>query len=177
MDLLNYSIIVTSHASKNWGINTDILDTNVINLAILISALVYLGKDALGNILGNRQQKVFSAIQEAETKLEKANQRLAEATKQLEQTQSVIAKIQKDAEITAKKIRESLLAQGKTDTQRLLASSQSSIKSTENEIRKQIQQQIVTLALKRVTIQLKNQIDDNIKINIIDNNLAMLGVS
>lgn len=84
MDLLNYSIIVTSHASKNWGINTDILDTNVINLAILISALVYLGKDALGNILGNRQQKVFSAIQEAETKLEKANQRLAEATKQLE---------------------------------------------------------------------------------------------
>lgn len=93
------------------------------------------------------------------------------------QTQSVIAQIKKDAESTAKKIRESLLDQGKADTQRLLVSSKSSIKSTENEIRKQIQQQIVALALKRVTIQLKNQINDNIKISIIDNNLAMLGGS
>lgn len=70
-----------------------------------------------------------------------------------------------------------MLGQGKADTQRLLASSQSSIKSTENEIRKQIQQQIITLALKRVAIQLKTQINDNIKISIIDNNLAMLGES
>lgn len=84
MDLLNYSIIVASHEAKGWTINTNILDTNIINLGILISALIYLGKEALGNILSNRQQKVFSAIQEAEIKLEQANQRLIEAEKQLE---------------------------------------------------------------------------------------------
>nr|YP_009297222.1 ATP synthase CFO B chain subunit I [Porphyridium sordidum]AOM66565.1 ATP synthase CFO B chain subunit I [Porphyridium sordidum] len=177
MNLLNYWIIITEHSAKGLSINTNILDTNIINLAILISALIYLGKGALGKILSNRQEKVFAAIQEAEIKLEQANQRLAEAEKQLEQTQSVIAQIKKDAENTAKKIRDSLLEQGKADTQRLLASSQSSIKSTENEIRKQIQQQIVSLALKRVNIQLKNQINDNVKISIIDSNLAMLGGS
>lgn len=84
MDLLNYSIIITDHTAKGFSINTNILDTNIINLAILISALIYLGKEALGNILRNRQEKVFAAIQEAETKLEQANQRLKEAEKQLE---------------------------------------------------------------------------------------------
>lgn len=176
MNILN-SLLTLSEHTHGYSLNTNILDTNIINLTIFVSALVYFGRPVLGNILSDRQDKIFSAIQEAETKLEDANKRLAEAEKQLLQTQSVIAQIKQDAEITARKIRDALIDQGKSDTQRLLASSQASIKSKENEIKKQIQKEIVSLALKRVTIQLKNQVNDNVKLNINDKNIAMLGGS
>jgi len=176
MNILNSLLIISEH-TKGYSLNTDILDTNIINLTIFVGALVYFGRPVLGNILSDRQEKIFSAIQEAETKLEDANKRLAEAEKQLQQTQSVIEQIKKDAEITADKIRNSLIAQGKADTQRLLASSQASIKSKENDIKKQIQKEIVSLALKRVTMQLKSQVNDNVKLNITDKSIAMLGGS
>lgn len=168
------SIALGEH-HNSISLNTNILDTNVINITILLSALVYFGKQSLNSILSNRQETVLLTLQEAETKLEQSNIRLSEAEKQLKQTQIVISQIQQEAEITAKKIKDSILAQGKLDIQRLAASSKSSILSAEAAIRRQIQQQITELALKRVTLHLKNQMDENLKMRIMDNNIAQLG--
>nr|ARO91060.1 ATP synthase CF0 subunit B [Flintiella sanguinaria] len=175
MNNFTISIYYTYFNHHGFAINTDLLDTNIINIAILLSALIYFGKQSLNAILTNRQEKVFLALQETENKLEQANLRLSEAEKQLQQTQIVIGQIKKEAEITANKIKDSILAQGKIDLERLSASSKSNIISAEYAIRRQIQQQITTLALKRVTIQLKGQMNKDIQKRIIDNNIAQLG--
>jgi F-type H+-transporting ATPase subunit b len=170
-----YLNLISEHHKKGFSINTNILETNVINIAILLLALIYFGKPTLNKILQDRQDKVLFAINEAETKLEQANNRLMEAEKQLQQTQTIINQIKQEAESTAAKIRASILAQGKIDVDRLLASSKSSVISIESEIRKQIQQQIATLALKRVSAQLKSQISSEMQSQIIDRNIAKLG--
>lgn len=160
---------------KTFGFNPDFLEANVINITLLLSGLIYILKNFLGTMLVNRQEKVLLAIQESEERLKQANERLEEAQKQLAQTQIIIAQIKKEAEITAQKVRDSILDQGKLDIEKLTDAGKNSIANAENQIKKQIQQQITALAIHRVTLQLKNQINAQVQSNIIDNNIIKLG--
>uniref|UniRef100_UPI003002AF4C ATP synthase CF0 subunit I n=1 Tax=Anunuuluaehu liula TaxID=3049639 RepID=UPI003002AF4C len=155
--------------------NSNFLEANVINIVFLLSGLIYVLKQFLGSVLSIRQQKVLAAIQESEERLQQANMRLEESEKQLAQTQMVIAQIKQEAELTAQKVRESILAQGKLDIERLTAAGKASIATAENQVRQQIQQQITTLAINRVSLQLQSQVTSNIQSKIIDNNIAQLG--
>nr|UAD84162.1 ATP synthase CF0 subunit I [Gracilaria changii] len=171
------SIIANSDANLNEGIsfNTDFLEANVINILLLLSGLIYVLKEFLGSILVNRQEKVLIAIQESEERLRQANLRLSESEKQLAQTQIVITQIINEAESTAQKVRQSILDQGKADINKLISASKTSIATAEIQIKQQIQLQITSLAIKRVTMQLQNQITPALQTKIIDNNISQLG--
>lgn len=173
VQLLKIFVISTNH--EGVGFNNNFLEANVINIALLLYGLIYVLKQFLGAILSDRQDKVLLSIQEAEERLEQANIRLDESEKQLAQTQIIIAEIIKEAEITAKKVHKSILDQGKVDIDRLTTVSKLSIETAENQIRQQIQQQIIALAISRVKIQLKDQINSLMQSKIINNSIAKLG--
>nr|YP_009293640.1 ATP synthase CFO B chain subunit I [Rhodymenia pseudopalmata]AOM64322.1 ATP synthase CFO B chain subunit I [Rhodymenia pseudopalmata] len=161
--------------SQAIGFNSDFLEANVINIAMLLSGLIYILRQFLGSILFDRQEKVLFAIQEAEERLHQADIRLNESEKQLSQTQMVINQIIKEAEITAQKVRQSILDQGKVDIERLTLASKVSIETAEIQIRQQIQQQIIALAINRVTLQLQNQVTATMQAKIIDSSILGLG--
>nr|ARW63719.1 ATP synthase CF0 subunit I [Chondria sp. (in: red algae)] len=154
--------------------NSDFLEANVINILILLSGLIYVLKKFLGSILSERQNKVIFAIRESEERLEQANIRLDEAEKQLAQTQVIINQIIEEAETTAKKVRQSILEQGKSDIDKLTVSSKASVKFAETQVRLQIQQQITALALKKVSVQLQSDMTSVIQNQIIDQNIMQL---
>nr|WDB00633.1 ATP synthase CF0 B chain [Cavernulicola chilensis] len=171
--LSNLSVILLNKA--NFGFNPDILGSNVINIMILILGLFYLGRKYIIAILFERQQKVVEALEEAENRLTQAQNRLSEAQKQLNQTQIVINDIKQEAESSAQKVKESILAQGKEDISRLTRNSKITVSNTEIRIRKQIQEKIISLALKRVVVELRNQLNAEMQARIIDYNIARLG--
>nr|YP_009313700.1 ATP synthase CF0 subunit I [Helminthocladia australis]SCW21954.1 ATP synthase CF0 subunit I [Helminthocladia australis] len=160
---------------QGFGFNPDFLEANVINIALLLSGLIYILKNFLGANLVSRQEKVLLAIQESEERLKQANERLSEAKKQLTQTQLVIEQIKQEAELTAQKVRDSILNQGKIDIEKLTSAGKSSIANAEQQIKKQIQQQIATLAMHKVTQQLEKQMSVDMQTSIIDNNIKQLG--
>ena len=121
--------------------------------------------------MSTRQSRVLASIQEAEERLSQANVRLSESEKQLDQTKLIIEQIQREAESTAQKVRESILAQGKLDIERLAVAGKASIATAENQVRQQIQQQIVALAIQRVSVQLRSQITPSIQVKLIDQNI------
>ncbi|MBD0302817.1 MAG: F0F1 ATP synthase subunit B, partial [Tolypothrix sp. T3-bin4] len=49
-----------------FGLNLDILETNLINLALLIGILFYFGRKVLTNILNERRINIETEIQGAE---------------------------------------------------------------------------------------------------------------
>jgi F0F1-type ATP synthase membrane subunit b/b' len=165
--------VITEH--KDFGLNPDFLEANVVNITLLLSGLIYILKNFLGSTLVSRQDKVLLAIQESEVRLEQANNRLQESKKQLAQTEFVISKIQQESEITAQKVRDSILSQGKLDIEKLTIAGKDSISNAEQQTKKQIQQQIAGLAIHRVTLELKRQINSSIQSTIIDNNILQLG--
>jgi F-type H+-transporting ATPase subunit b len=166
---------IATTASKSFGFNTNFLEANVINIVILASGVVYLGRNFLTSALELRQQKIAEALQEAEDRLKQANIRLTESEKQMAQARVVIDQIKKEAENTARKVKETILAQGKLDIERLTNTGKSSIEKAEIQIKKQIQQHITSLALKRVSSQLKDYMTPNLQSKVIDSNITQLG--
>jgi F-type H+-transporting ATPase subunit b len=181
MEIMNDFLLISSLAElasetkKGFGFNANFLEANVINIAILLSGVVYLGRNFLSSALEVRQQKVAEAIQEAEERLVQANSRLLESEKQLTQAQAVIEEIKKEAGNTARTVKESILAQGKLDIERLTNNGKASIEKAEMQIKKQIQQHITDLAIQKVTVQLKEYMTPNLQSKVIDSNIANLG--
>lgn len=157
------------------SLNTNFLEANVINIVLLLSGLIYVLKQFLGSILTIRYEKVLFAINESEERLEQANIRLKESEKQLAQTQLIINEIIEEAELTAQKVRDSILQQGQLDIERLTTTSKDSIASAEYQIRQQIQKQIISLAIQKVNVQLQKQMTVYMQEKIIDNNIQQLG--
>ena len=174
MDFLNQTLDgFSTHLAVSF--NPDIFESNVINLTILVGGLFYLGSNALSESLSERQEKIMGAIKEAEERLEQATVRLSEGEKQLEQAQLVIESINKDAETTARNVKSSILTDGKTEIERLTSTAKAQIGTIEARVRKQISEYVVTLALKRVTLQLEGKLNSNLQQQILDRNISNLG--
>ena len=173
--ITTFNLISEQYQNKSWQLNFNFLETNVVNIIFLAGSLIYVLKKFLGAALIKRQEKVLLTIQEAENQLYQAKNRLTESEKQLTQSKTVIKQIQQEAITTAKRVRASILEQGKLDIQRLTNTSKSSIKIIEKQIRKQIQQQITSLAIKQVIIKLKEQMSTEMQLNLISQNISQLG--
>jgi F-type H+-transporting ATPase subunit b len=174
MDLFNQTLNgFSTHLAVSF--NPDIFETNIINISILLGGIIYLGSNALSESLSERQEKIMGAIQEADERLQQADARLAESEKQLEQAQLIIDSIKSDAETTARNVKTSILTDGKTEIERLTSTAKSQIGTIEARVRKQISEYVVTLALKRVTLQLEGKLNSNLQQQILDRNISKLG--
>jgi len=176
MGLLNQTLNNFSVHIVDSGIslNTDIFETNVINLALLVGGIFYLGSNALSEGLLERQQKILGAIQESEERLEQAVTRLSESETQLQQAQLVIESITKDAETTAKQVKSGILADGKVEIERLTLAAKAQIRTIETQLRKQLSDYVVSLALQRVTLQLEGKLGTDLQKQIIDQNISKI---
>ena len=176
MDLLSQTLnsFSTQIADLEVSLNTDIFETNVINITLLAGGLFYLLSGALSDSLSERQQKILGAIQESEERLQESVTRLTESETQLAQAAMVIDSIQKDAEQTAKQVKSSILNDGKSEIERLTSTAKAQIVTIENRVRKQISDYVVTLALKRITMQLEGKLNSNLQQQIIDRNISKL---
>ena len=176
MDLLSQTLnsFSTQIADLEVSLNTDIFETNVINITLLAGGLFYLLSGALSDSLSERQQKILGAIQESEERLQESVTRLTESETQLAQAAMVIDSIQKDAEQTAKQVKSSILNDGKSEIERLTSTAKSQITTIEARVRKQISDYVVTLALKRITMQLEGKLNSNLQQQIINRNISTL---
>jgi F-type H+-transporting ATPase subunit b len=176
MHLLNQTLnsFSTQISDQGVSLNTDIFETNLINLVLLGGGLFYLLSGALSDSLSERQQKILGAIQESEERLQEATTRLTESETQLAQAQIVIESIQKDSEVTAKQVKSSILTEGKTEIERLTSTAKAQIGTIEARVRKQISDYVATLALQRITMQLEGKLNSNLQQQIIDKNISKL---
>ena len=96
MEILSQTYMLL--ANEGFSLNTNILETNLINQLVLGAGLFILGRDFLSQSLGERQTKILNSVQDSESRLAEATNRLEEAKKQLAQANLVIAQIKEDTE-------------------------------------------------------------------------------
>jgi len=75
---------------------------------------------------------------------------------------------------TAQQVKNAILNDGKEEIERLTSSAKSQIVTIEAKVRKQISDYVVTLALKRVTVQLEGKLTSDLQQQIIDRNISKL---
>ena len=93
-------------ATEGFGLNTDIFDTNIINLIIVIAVLVWFLKGFLAGILEPRRESILADLKDAEERLLIASKALEEGRLELSQAQATALKIISDGKQRAMAIRE-----------------------------------------------------------------------
>ena len=139
-------------ATEGFGVDLDILNDNLVNLAILIPVLFWFLKGFLGGILSRRRETILQDLNEAES-------RLAEATTQFEKAQAELAAaretaqtILRDGQARADAIR----AEGEQRTivemarlqEEAKADTDSEAQRISNELRRSTAEQAIALALR-----------------------------
>lgn len=158
-----------------FGLNFDILETNLINLAIIIGVLVYFGSKFLGKTLSTRRSAIEEAIAEAEKRKQEAATALAEQQQKLAQAKEEAQRILADAEQTAARTKEAILAQAKADVERMRATAAQDLSSQEARVMRELQQRIAALALEKAERELPHHLNDDVQRRLVDASIAMLG--
>jgi F-type H+-transporting ATPase subunit b len=145
----NFDQIFTLLANEGISLNTDILETGLINILALLAILIYTGRDFLGSLLEERRTTIVKGVQDAEDRLNEAQKRLAEAQKQLSQANLVISEIKNETVTTKKLLLESDAFQAKKDLTVRFERALATFRSKERQIFVEIKQQITSLVLQR----------------------------
>jgi F-type H+-transporting ATPase subunit b len=145
----NFDQIFTLLANEGISLNTDILETGLINILALLAILIYTGRDFLGSLLEERRTTIVKGVQDAEDRLTEAQKRLAEAQKQLSQANLVISEIKNETVTTKKLLLESDAFQAKKDLTVRFERALATFRSKERQIFVEIKQQITSLVLQR----------------------------
>lgn len=146
----NFDQIFTLLAEhEGISLNTDILETGLINILALLAILIYTGRDFLGSLLEERKTTIVNGVQDAEDRLNEAQKRLDEAKKQLNQANLVISEIKNETITTKKRLLESDAFQAKKDLTVRFERALATFRSKERQIFVEIKQQIISIVLQR----------------------------
>jgi F-type H+-transporting ATPase subunit b len=162
-----------------FGINTDIFEANLINLAIVIGVVVYFGKGFLGKVLSERRAAIAAEIKESEVRKQTALKTQSEQEKKIAQAETEAKTIVANAQEGAMKTAAEILAQAIVEIQRLEASASQDTNSSQERAIAELRQRIVELSLKQVEQELQAQLTNNetAQRQLIDRSIALLGVN
>lgn len=147
-------LLATEHGI---GLNFDILETNVINLAIIIGVLYVYGGKFVKNLMNERRNRIEEEITSAEERAKVAEGELQKAQTALAQAQATAANILSEAKVTAERLRSEILAQADGEIARLQADAGKELASEREKVIAELKRQIAVQALARVETELKNR--------------------
>lgn len=168
------SFLLASEAAA-FGINTNLLETNIINIAIVLALLIYAGRGFLGGVLSQRRQAIESAIVDTERRSQEAAEKLAEQQQKLAQAQAESARLIAQAKDDAAGVREAILAGVDEDIARLREAAEREIDSERDRILLQLRQQVAEKTLARVMAYFEGGLSDSVQEELIDRSIDLLG--
>ncbi len=174
--MLNVLWLATeASAEEGFGLNFDLLDTNLINLGILIAVLLYFAPGFIGKILSERRATIEQAITEAEQRQKQAAAALAEQQQNLTQAQAEAEKILATAETRAQEVKEKIALQAEQDIERMKATANQEMDTERDKAIAQLRSIVASKALVQVESRLKETLDDNAQQQLIDRSMGLLG--
>lgn len=170
-------ILLTAEAAHEggFGLNLDILETNIINLAIVIGVLVYFGRDILGKTLSDRRSQIEQSIAEAEGRVKEAAAELAKQQQSLAQAKAEAEKIKAKALETANVTKDAILKQSEQDIARMKANAASDLETLQERVLGELRQRVANMAVQRAEAHLRDQMNDDSQRQLIDRSIAMIG--
>jgi F-type H+-transporting ATPase subunit b len=169
-----FPLVFATESAQGFGINSNILETNLVNLLIVLAILIYFGKGFLGKILANRLQQIESAIKEAEARQEAALKQLNAQQERLAQAQAEANRILQQAELDAQAARSAILAGVEADIAKLRTAAEQEIASEQARVVAQLRRQVAEQALREVQAQLDRGLSASVQDELVQRSLSLL---
>jgi F-type H+-transporting ATPase subunit b len=155
------------------GLN--VLESNLINIVLLVALLVYLGRTVVAKVLADRRAAIVQEIQAAEAKRDQARLALAEQQQNLAAAEAQAAEIVAQAEATAAKVKAEILAEVDQEIARLRAGAERDVATQSDRVLQELRQRLVAQVLQQVEADLPSQLTPERQQHLIERGLVALG--
>lgn len=155
-------------AEGGFAINLNPLETNLINLVIVIGVLVYFLRGFLGGILDRRRQSILKELEDAESRLKKANADLSKAQADLGSAKEKAERIRADGKARAEAIR---IDGEKRTIEAMAALKQEALADLNAEgarLTEQLRREAALAAIDKVLAELPGRLDGEAQARLID---------
>ena len=142
---------------EGFGINTNLLETNVLNLTVVIGVLWVVGKDVLSSLLTERKRKIVQTLQDVENRFQDAQLKLEKAKKNLSEAQAKAKVLQSQSRTTAEETRKNSLLRGTFEVTRLEETKKSTLDLEKQKLRNEMRSLLTAGALQKAVDKMKQK--------------------
>jgi F-type H+-transporting ATPase subunit b len=156
------------------NLNFNLLETNLVNLAIVIGVLFWFLRGFLGGILERRRSAILQDLQDAEARLKTATEELTNAQSELATAQQKAEQIRVDGQKRSAAIR----AEGEKRTISVMAAikqgASADADAEASRIKDALRREAALAAIDKVLIDLPGRLDDAAQSRLIDSTIRNL---
>ena len=139
--------------SEGISLNTDILESGLLNIIALVAILIYSGRDFLSPVLEARKNEISRSVEDAQERRDEAFLSWAIAETQLDQVTVLISEITEQTVLIKKSLLKTDVDQSKKDLTTRFGKALTLLRSKEQQIFSEVKQQIISLVLKQTAIR------------------------
>nr|YP_010378992.1 ATP synthase CF0 subunit I [Astragalus americanus]UCS39980.1 ATP synthase CF0 subunit I [Astragalus americanus] len=162
-------------SAGSFGFDTDILATNLINLSVVLSVLIFFGKGVLSDLLDNRKQRILRTIRNSEELREGAIEQLEKARARLRkvETEADRFRVNGYSEIEREKL--NLINSINTTLEQLENYKNETVQFEQQKAIHQVQQRVLQQALQGALGTLNSSLNNELHLRTISANIGMFG--
>ncbi len=170
---MNFPSILASHGG--FGLNLNLFETNIINLAIVIFALYKFLPNFLGGILERRRAGILADLKDAEERLAAATSSLAQAQSDLSAAQQKADQIRIDGKARAEAIRLDSEMRTIEEMARLKQGATADLNAEAARVSNQLRREAARLAIEKALATLPGKLDDKAQAQLVNQSIQNLG--
>ena len=164
-------------ASEGFGLNLDLFETNIINLAVVIFGLYKFLPGFLGKILEKRRTTILSDLKDAEERLIQAKNSLSKAKDELASAKQKAEKIRNDCKARAEAIRLDSEKRTVEEMARIKQGAASDLTAEAARVTSQLRKEAAELAIEKALAILPKKLDSSTQDNFLKQSIKNIGDS
>ena len=164
-------------ASEGFGLNLDLFETNIINLAVVIFGLYKFLPGFLGKILEKRRTTILTDLKDAEERLIQAKNSLSKAKDELASAKQKAEKIRNDCKSRAEAIRLDSEKRTVEEMARIKQGAASDLTAEAARVTSQLRKEAAELAIEKALAILPKKLDSSTQDNFLKQSIKNIGDS
>jgi len=170
---MNYSLIF---ATEGFGLNLNLFETNLINLAVVVFGLYKFLPNFLGSMLEKRRSSILQDLKDAEDRLVDASKALKQAKLDLAFAEKKADKIRSDCQARAESIRLESEKRTVLEMARIKQGAASDLNVEASRVSNQLRKEAAELAIEKALSSLSGKLDEKAQDKFLKQSIKNIGV-
>ena len=169
---MNYSLIF---ATGGFGLNLNLFETNLLNLAVVAFGLYKFLPNFLGSMLEKRRSSILQDLKDAEDRLADASNALKEAKLELASAEKKADKIRNDCQARAESIRLESEKRTVLEMARIKQGAASDLNLEAARVSTQLRREAAELAIEKALSSLSGKLDEKAQDKFLRQSIKNIG--
>ncbi len=162
-------------ATEGFGLNLNLFETNVINLAVVIFGLYKFLPNFLGSMLERRRSAILADLKDAEDRLEESKEALSQAKQELQSAEQKAIQIRSDGKVRAEAIRLETEKRTVEEMARIKQGATSDLNAEASRVTAQLRREAARLAIEKALATLPGKLDQKAQSKFMSQSIKNMG--